>query len=558
MKKKLLFSSLILVAFLGFFLSLSAYSASFPVGTQLLPQNPNARFSTPNNDTGLVVKPPPVQRESSKDTVFIRQIRIAQNTVFDTQTLHFLIAKSEGKRLNLEQVNALAMRITHYYQERGYLVSRAYIPQQTIEDGVLYINVLEARLGQIKVDNDSRLSPYRVNNALRDLSPNQILNSRQLNRSLLLLRDIPGITSHSALAPGELPGSSDLLVTVRPAPLFSGTVGIDNYGSQYIGQTRYNAALKVNNPTGQGDQLLLDGITTGHNMMNGHLGYRFPIDSVTTTGVDINRMTYKLKGNLRSLDANGRQTSASLWASHIWVRDVNTNINSALTYSYTKMSDDIEAVGLKKNRHSNKVVLDNIVELSDNTGRTAMYLSVTYGNLTFNRQNEGAQTDAEGPKTAGQFVKGNLQLSRLQQLGRATSLYLGVDGQIASKNLDPTEQLTLGGPFSSRSYPVGAISGTQGYTATAELRHIVSDSANHGQWTPVAFVDTGYVKIYKTPFTQDDNSTRLSSAGVGLNVSWRDWFVSARYAHRIGARPATSLINDVDDDKVWIQVDRHF
>lgn len=546
------------VVYCSFFTSLSVGAASFPVGTQLLPQDPSARVPTQSRDTGLALEAHSDQAAESKDTVFIRQIKIAKNTVFDTQTLHTLVADGEGKTLNLSQINALAARISHYYQDRGYLVSRAYIPQQSIEDGVLYINVIEARLGQVKVDNTSRLSPHRINSVLSDLTPNQLLTSSSLNRSLLLLNDFPGITAHSALAPGAAAGSSDLLVTVQPAPLLSGTVGVDNYGSQYIGQTRYNAALQINNPTGQGDQLLLDGITTGHNMMNGHVGYRFPIDGDTSVGADVNSITYKLKGNLRSLDANGHQTSGNLWVSHIWVRDVDTNINSTLVYSHTKVDDDIDVVGIKKSRHSNKVTWGNSAELSDSSGRTAIYLSATYGNLTFDSMNDGGQVDADGPKTAGNFVKGNLHLSRLQQLSQATSLYLGVDGQIASKNLDSSEQLTLGGPFSTRSYPVGAISGAQGYVATAELRHTVSDSAATGKWTPMAFVDTGYVQVYKDRFTPDDNSTRLSSSGVGLDVNWRNWLVSTRYAYRIGARPPVSLLSNLDNHKFWIQANWNF
>lgn len=550
--------SLKIAVYLGFFLSLSVEAASFPVGTQLLPQESGTRFPAQQRDAGVAVEPQRVQQIDSKDTVFIRQIKVVNNTVFDTQTLHSLIAEGEGKTLNLEQINALAMRISLYYQDHGYLVSRAYIPQQSIEDGVLYINIVEARLGQVVVDNTSRLSPYRVNSVLQALRPNQLLTASGLNHSLLLLSDLPGITTHSVLAPGEQVGSSDLRVTIQPAPLLSGTVGVDNYGSQYIGQARYNAALAINNPTGQGDQLLLDGITTGHNMMNGHMGYRFPVDGKITAGADVNHMTYKLRGNLRNLEANGNQTSASLWASRIWVRDIDTNVNSTIAYTHTNMNDDIDAVGIKKARHSDKVILGNSAELSDDNGRTAIYLSITYGNLTFSSLNDGAQADADGPKTAGTFVKGNIHISRLQQLGRATSLYVGIEGQIASKNLDSSEQLTLGGPFSSRSYPVGVISGTQGYIATTELRYTIGDSLTIGEWTPMAFVDTGYVQIYKHQFSPDDNSAQLSSAGIGLHVNWRDWFVSTRYAHRIGARPSSSLIGDVDEHKFWIQLDRHF
>jgi hemolysin activation/secretion protein len=73
----------------------------------------------------------------------VKAIRISGNTRFDTQTLHALVADSEGKSLTLAQLEELAARITDYYHSHGQPLGRARIPQQTVHDGVLNIEVIE-------------------------------------------------------------------------------------------------------------------------------------------------------------------------------------------------------------------------------------------------------------------------------------------------------------------------------------------------------------------------------------------------------------------------------
>lgn len=542
-------------------LSMSVHAAFVPEGSQLVPTNPSNRFPTQNSDTNLNVEHRAPTAHASSASVKINQIKVANSTVFDASALHALISDGEGKSLNLDQLNELAARITHFYQQNGYPVSRAYIPAQSIKDGILYINVLEARYGAVKVNNTSRLSPYPINSILSNLGNNQLIESSVLNRNLLLLNDLPGAIVRNSLAPGQAVGTSDLLVNIEPGPLLNGSVGIDNYGNRYTGRTRYNAALAVNNPTGMGDQIVVDGLTSGHDLIDGHIGYRIPVMAGTTTGVDLTRMTYKLSGDLSALDASGDQTIASLWMSHVWIRDINTNVNSTLRYNYKRLNDQIDAAASagKKYRITNSGVFENTGEIRDSWGHSNVYFAVTYGNLRFNNGEDGGDFDASGPQTANNFAKANLHLSRLQQFTPSTSLYIGVDGQMASKNLDSSEQLTLGGPFSTRSYDVGTLSGAQGYFGSIELRHTLSDLPIPGFWTPMMFVDTGHVQVYKdNPISSNANTATMSSAGVGLDVDWSGWNLSTRYAHRLGSKPDTTLVRAVDENKVWVQFSKGF
>ncbi|WP_318531834.1 ShlB/FhaC/HecB family hemolysin secretion/activation protein, partial [Pseudomonas huaxiensis] len=83
------------------------------------------------------------------------------------------------------------------------------------------------------------------------------VRSAELERSLLLLSDTPGVEVKSTLKPGASVGATDLLVDVTPGPLLSGSVDADNYGNRYTGEYRLGGTLNVNSPLGLGDRLTL-------------------------------------------------------------------------------------------------------------------------------------------------------------------------------------------------------------------------------------------------------------------------------------------------------------
>ncbi|WP_218813703.1 ShlB/FhaC/HecB family hemolysin secretion/activation protein [Rickettsiella endosymbiont of Dermanyssus gallinae] len=529
-----------------------------PQGSQLLPQNPRELVPTFPSNTQLQVEQPKSAENISTATLYVSKIKIFGNTVFDPYTLHALVADGEKKTQNLNQLNKLAARISHYYQQHGYPFSRAYIPAQTIKNGVVQFNILEARSSAIQIKNSSRLSPYKANQFLSPLHINNIIQTSKLNRSLLLLNDLSGIVTRSTIGPGKTVGSSDLEVLIEPGNSINGFVGIDNYGSPYTGRTRYSGSLQFNNPTGQGDQIVIDGLSSGRNLLYGHFGYDFPLYPAFNIGTNYYGMTYRLQDNLDPLHAEGNLNIADLWLSYDWVRRVHVNFNSILRYVYKNMHDNLKAVDIYKMRHSNSFKLENTAEFRDPYGTTNVYMALTQGILTFNNAFDGGGIDSISARTAGSFTKANLHLSRLQQFTENTSLYVGGDVQLASKNLDSSEQLVLGGPFIVRSYDVGTISGAQGYTATAELRHILNMPTIPGTWRPLIFIDAGRIQINKDQFINDSNLFNLYSTGVGLDVSWKDWNLSGRFAHRIGAPPPPNIVSLIDDNQVWVQFGKNF
>jgi hemolysin activation/secretion protein len=113
------------------------------------------------------------------------------------------------------------------------------------------------------------------------------------------------------------------------------------------------------------------------------------------------------------------------------------------------------------------------------------------------------------------------------------SLYGAAYGQIASKNLDISEKMVLGGPYGVRAYPVGEAYGDEGYIATLEGKVLLPSFSDRlpGQMHAVAFVDTGSVRTNEEPWAPGPNRRTLSGAGVGFTwTHYNNFVVKAYYA----------------------------
>lgn len=527
-----------------------------PDSGQLLQQVPRTPALAPSSNTGLSIEQPPSAQSSSSAAFPVRVISIVGNTLIPTATLHALVAPGEGMTLTLTQLNSLAARITAAYHAKGYPLDSAYIPAQTLSDGLVRIAVIEARYGEVSLQNNSTISSRPMRMTLAPLSSSAPVSQGALDRSLLLLSDIPGVIVGSVLRPGAAPGSSDLVVNATPAPRYSGTLGLDDYGNRFTNRPRLSGTLNVNSLLGQGDLLDVTAITSGADMSYGRVGYRYLLNGQgTTVGASVSALQYRLGNGLSVLHAHGTAQVQSVYVSQPFIRSVAGNLYGQLEYDHKRLNDNIDVTGIDSNRHTDSWTASLAGDHRDSTGVFNFNVSGTWGKLHFN--NPISQfVDMLGPQTRGSYARYNLSLARLQQLSTSNSLYVGFTAQWSSRNLDTSEQFYLGGPDTVRGYDVGAITGSQGNLATIELRHELQLPLP-GAWQVSAFADSGHIEAYKDTFAAGPNAARVTSAGLGMHwVGPQSWLVSATISTPVGAAPA--LLGPTSSTRLWVQVQKGF
>ena len=488
------------------------------VPTQPLQRTAPAASSLP----ALSAEPPAAMPETTP--FLVRQLNVEGNTVFDSATLQALLAPLQDKRLTLPQIAEGIEAITTYYRAAGYPLARTIIPAQTIEDGVLRVQVIEANWGQVELSNNSAVQDAVLLRTLSNLEPGNVIRLDALERATLLLSDLPGVAPRALLRAGQEVGSSDLVVEAQPGAPWSASLSTDNFGSRYTGVARTNANAQWNNPLGRGDTLGLSNLSSQNGALNYvRLAYEVPVWMAgMQAGVDNSGMQYRLGDTAASLMASGKADTSSLWLRGALVRSPRANLNARLGFTNNVLQDHVDSTGVKTDRTLNVWSLEFSGERQDDWlagGTNTLGLALYGGRVGFDDATAAA-LDASTADTAGGFGRATWALSRTQALGAGVSAVLSMNGQWAQKNLDSGQKFSIGGTTSVRAYRSGVLSGDGGAFGSLELRYILplpQTMEPTGIWQVAAFVESAMVQTNKNPWSSGSNEASLNGAGLGLN-----------------------------------------
>jgi hemolysin activation/secretion protein len=537
----------------------NAFAEPPPPGAgSLLQQNQSGKpQAASRSDTGLLLKQDNGNALPPSAPFVVKSIAISGNTEFDTATLHALVNDVEGKSLTLEELGKVVDRITAYYHDHGYSLARAIIPAQTIEGGVVRVQVIEARYGKVKLDNRSRVSSSLLESTLSSLQSGQPIEQKALDHSLLLLSDIPGVATLSTLKPGDTVGTSDLTIGVDTPQTVSGSGTLDNFGNRYTGRVRLGATLNVFDLLHQGDVLSAEVLSTGSDMDYGRLSDELLLNGQgTRVGAAYSGLHYKLGDTLDALDGHGTADVASLWIKHPVIRSREANLYAQLQYDHKQLNDELGASGIHTDRHLNNWTVNLSGDCRDDLlvgGVNTWNLGWETGKLDFD--NTAAQAaDAATAKTQGDFQKWTLNLSRLQSINQNNALYVAFSGQWANTDLDASEKMVAGGAYTVRAYDMGVLSGDSGILGNVEWRNDLGTHWN-GQMQAIAFIDSEHVTVNKNTWAAGENEATLSGAGFGLNwFGSNQWSIKATVAAPIGATPA--LIGNSRSVRGWLELSK--
>ncbi|MCU7376188.1 BamA/TamA family outer membrane protein [Paucibacter sp. O1-1] len=168
--------------------------------------------------------------------------------------------------------------------------------------------------------------------------------------------------------------------------------------------------------------------------------------------------------------------------------------------------------------------------------------------------------DAITARSNGRFNKLDFSFSRLQRVSDLVSVSAAINGQLASKNLDVSEKMELGGMYGVRAYPEGEAYADQGVVVNLEVGLQMPWLSTHlpGQLQLIGFVDAGQVTVNKEPWA-GLSTQRRTLAGAGLGVNWsntNNFMVRAYYAFKLGNESATSAPDK--SGRFWVQAVKYF
>jgi hemolysin activation/secretion protein len=541
-------------------LSQGAFAQTPPLGGQIqqIPPAPVPQKAIPEIriDKGTTPSVP----GSDQVRIPVRSLHVTGQTLYSEADLVAIAGFSPGNELTLADLRGMATKIADHYHRNGYFVAQAYLPAQDLKDGAVTIVVLEGRYGNVTLRNQTNLSDSQANGLLDGVKSGDTIAIAPLEHRLLLLSDVPGVNVRSTLSPGAAVGTSDLDVELTPGRRVTGSVEADNAGDRYTGRYRAGATVNINNLAGHGDVASLRVLTSGSGLKYGRASYQMQFGKATV-GVAYTALDYELGKEFESLRAHGTVRIASVYGSYPLIRSRNSNLYAVGGFDARTYQDKIDLTSAVTDKKANVWMAGlhgNFRDGLGGGGLSSYSLTASAGDLDIETP-AALALDAATARTNGNYGKLEFNGARLQRVTERVSLYGAIRGQFASKNLDISEKMGLGGAYAVRAYPVGEGYSDEGYIATLEARLLLPKYTENvpGQFHLVGFADTGTGTLHRNPWTAGPNRRTLSGAGVGLTwADYNNFLVSVYWAHKLGNAVVTSAPDS--DSQFWFQLVKYF
>jgi hemolysin activation/secretion protein len=458
----------------------------------------------------------PPDPDQIRTTVPVQFIEVDGSTLLPQADLDAVLARYQGRRLSLADMDLLTKEIESLYRERGYFLVNALVPTQDSSRGVLTINVVEGKIGEVMVEGNQRYPSEFLLARFQNAVPAQGAKTEDFQRALFLLNELPDLDMTAVLTAGEQEGTTAVTLTAQEDKNFHITAGYNNFGARLTGQHRFALGAEASSVFTPGDQLLAGGLlsTPSDGTLFAQASYSFPVSPAgTRLGVLYANGAYTAGREVAVLDIRGDAAIFGLTVSHPLTRTLTYSSDLDFRLSYNDLENRILGLPLSRDKYTS-ASLGYRGERRDSGGRFLGALHMTQGL---------GGTDAGDPLASrqgagGDFTKFNIDLARVQELNSQWLAVLRASVQVSPDPLFSAEQFALGGPDTVRGFSQALLLGDQAYNTTLELR-----------WSPLAedpdlfqtvfFVDHGGV-TNKRPLPGEDGSQQLTGAGLGFRLNF--------------------------------------
>jgi len=453
-------------------------------------------------------------------TFTLKDIHFQNLTAFTKEDLEPEFKDYLGKPVSLATINDIADKITARYRNAGFILSRAVVPPQSVSGGVVTIKIVEGFINQVIIQGDKTSSGLLAEYAdkIRNSKP---LDVATLERYLLLMQDLPGISARAVLRPSPgVADASDVVITVSKKDI-DGSLTLDNRGTRYLGPVQGGATVNVNSMFDMYNRTQFHTVMTSDpsEMRFFQLSHDEQLDSEgTKLTVSASRTNTAPDYRLKDFDVSGIDSLYSMAISHPFIRSRRTNLFGNVSFDIRNTDNDSLGQALYKDRL-------RVGRFGGSYDFVDSWSAVNRFEAEISKGfNWDTTTGVNLPSRVGgqnSFWKGTMQASRLQPITGPFSFYVATSGQMASADLLTAEQFGIGGPTFGSAYDPSEITGDSGLDGRAELQY--SDTTNF-KYLPnyqlYSFYDVGTVWL-RNPQSGEQDQSSLASAGVGsrFNVS---------------------------------------
>ncbi len=447
----------------------------------------------------------------------LQGIELVGNEAIDTEALADLWQARLGQAVNLGDLKGIARQITSRYRNAGYILSQALVPPQEVNNGVVRIEVAEGFVDRVQAEADRALTGTLADYAAH-IPASRPLQVRHLERWLLLMNDLPGLSAQSVFRPSpQAPDAADLTLKTQRID-YAGQWALNNRAGAYYQDWVTDLSASVYNPLGWDEGWFVRAALAGDaaagddgGYRNLNLGFGLPLGGRgLKLDIAFDHTASKPGHDIAGLGYEGGSETLRLQLEYPFERSRERSLYARLGFDYADSGLDLQDTVINDDRL--RVVRAGLrLDWAVDAGLNLLQLQASAGLDLFGASAAG---DANLSRAAGDgaFFKLGLDWVYLRPLWQDAQLRIDLQGQISDRKLLSAEEFGLGGARLGRGYDGSEITGDRGAGLGLELAQgLPHDLQAYG------FYDIGRV----SDKTGGDQS--LASAGGGLRFSYQKY-----------------------------------
>ncbi len=513
-------------------MALQSYAQITPQGRdqtykQAAPQRFEERFKKQEFPQSQIVpvKPDslkPVFPTNMKQVNFLLQRMVIKgSTIYDKRKFSRLFRRYLHRRINLGQVYLIAEEITNMYRNDGYILSKAVVPPQKIEDGVVQIDVIEGFVDRVAIQGQVRGPRKLLNEYRKGLLRSRPLKARDLERYLLLVDDLPGVSVKSVLTPSDYKPGATNLTLILENKAYDGSLGVDNRGTKFNGPIQINAGVSGNALFKGYERIGLQSVVTSNTdelrFFSG--SYEQPISSEGTKLFFSGSFSDSEPGaNLKDFDVKGESKTLTFKLTHPFIRSRAENLTGSMGYTHRNSTTDI--LGTTDSEDRLRIVnLGMSYDFVDQyQGVNLVSFNLSKGFNIFDATETGSENLTRGAGHSD-FIKLSGQMLRLQQLAPSWMLLGAFSWQYSLDKLLASEEFGVGGAQFGRAYDSSEITGDQGIAFKLELQKAFQPKKKYLRDVQ-AYTYFDYGTVWnRIPISTGSSVQDLNSLGLGVRFN---------------------------------------
>ncbi|HKZ15846.1 MAG TPA: POTRA domain-containing protein [Geobacteraceae bacterium] len=469
--------------------------------------------------------------EDEGDTGFgIIVFEVTGNSIFPVDKLRDTVLPFTGSGKTVADVEKARDALEKLYHDAGYPAVMVNIPEQTLKNGVVRLQVIESRIGRVKITGNRYFTMGKVMKDLPSLSPGAILYLPKVQKEIGRLNRNQDFKVDPIMSPGKELGTIDVELKVEDRLPLHGYLELNNRASHDTSKLRLNGMLRYDNLWQKEHSIALQYQTAPEN----------------TKEVEVVGGTYALpapwnEDHPLALYGIWSDSDTAFGEGFMVVgKGEIFGIRYVLPLPHYRLYSHNTTLGLDYKHFDQAIGFTS--ESGETTHTPISYLPLSFSYSAFLPDEWGGMTQFSGGlnisfrgvvsderefelkryKAMANYLYATAGIQRTQKLPVGMSLFVKVDGQVSGQPLIDNEQYIAGGMESVRGYMESEAAGDDAVHATLEISFPDPlerfGTGKRFQMIPFLFYDMAELTIIE-PLPGQDKSIKLGGAGAGMRGS---------------------------------------